>query len=186
MHIQNFHLRREDSAILVIDLQDKLLTAIHDEETIRRNTSVLLEAAKTYGLSAFYSEQYPKGLGATNALILDQLQKLDAFGIEKTAYSALSPEMGDALKKSGRGQIVVAGAETHVCVFQTVRALLQAGYSVYVPVDAVSSRTEQNRTIGLDLMEKMGAMLTSTETVLFDLIGDAGDVHFKSLQALIK
>lgn len=181
-----YTLQREAAALLVIDEQDRLLKAIRQEDTLRKNTSVLLEAAKAYHLPAFYSEQYPKGLGSTNPAILKGLEELSAFRIEKTAYNAASAEMLAALQASGRRQIVVMGAESHICVFQTVRSLLGQGFSVFVPADAVSSRTVDNWQIGLSLMREMGAVISSTEALLFDLIQDARDPYFKPLQALIK
>ena len=88
--------------------------------------------------------------------------------------------------KAGRKQVIVVGMEAHVCVFQTVRDLLRGDYAVFVPQDAIVSRTEENRQVGLRLCEKAGATLTSTETVLFDLLGTAGTPEFKELAPLIR
>ena len=104
--------------------------------------------------------------------------------------AGLDAEVGDAageiLYQCGRRQVIVAGMEAHVCVFQTVRDLMAGGYHAFVPCDAVTSRTEANERIGLALCEKAGATLTSTEAVLFDLLGAAGTPEFKELAPLIK
>ena len=179
-------LDRNKIALLVIDIQDKLLPAMMEQQRLLKNTKVLLSMAEEYQLPTFYSEQYPKGLGLTNASIKEQLDTLHAFHLEKTAYSALLPPLEEALKKSERSQIILCGMETHICVFQTARALREAGYEVLLPVDALSSRTELNWRMGLRQLEQHGCWLSTTESILFDVIKDAKDPSFKTLQALIK
>jgi nicotinamidase-related amidase len=179
-------LERENALLLVVDVQDRLVTAMPDapRAEMERNTTVLLKAARRLGLPVVASEQYPKGLGRT----IPQLRELlpDA-PLEKLEFSCgNSKEVARTILEKRRRQVIVAGMEAHVCVFQTVRDLVRGGFSVFVPQDAVISRTEANRSVGLRLCEKAGATLTSTEAVLFDLLGVAGTPEFKELAPLIK
>jgi len=180
-----FTLNADQALIMVIDIQERLVSAMPTADKLVRNTATLLHMAQAYRLPVAVSEQYPKGLGRTVeplSLLLDEA----FFRIEKTAYNAASPEFLSALSASGRRQILLAGIETHICVFQTARTLLDNGYDVFIPLDAVGSRSRTNWKNGLELLSAMGAVITNTETVLFDLMKDAKDPHFKALQALIK
>ncbi len=177
---------RINTCVFVIDIQEKLLPIVPEAETVLKNTSVLLEAAKAYQLKAVYSEQYPKGLGKTVSPLREALEELAAFQLEKTSYNALLPEMLAELKERDCKQIIITGIETHICVLQTVRSLLEKGFTVFIPHDAVGSRDPENKHVALELLRDAGATITSTETILFDLMGDSKDPHFKELQALIK
>lgn len=184
---RKFALRRENCLVFIVDVQGRLVPSMSNGPEIEKNTNVFLEAANAYELPAVYSEQYPKGLGATTESVLEKLTKCDAYRIEKTIYSAVTEtSVIEQLASYGRKQIILTGLETHVCVYQTVRDLIAHGYTVFIPEDAVGSRTEANRRSGLSLMKDMGAVITNTESLLFDLIHDAKDPHFKRLQALIK
>jgi nicotinamidase-related amidase len=151
---------------------------------VLRNAAVLIKAAVRLGLPVVASEQYVKGLGST---VPELRALLPDAPLEKLEFSCGSNKpLARQILKAGRTQVIVAGMETHVCVFQTVRDLLRGDLAVFVPQDAVLSRTEANRAVGLRLCEKSGATLTSTETVLFDLLGVAGTPEFKELAPLIK
>ncbi len=187
--MMDYHISREQSFLFVIDIQDRMNQSMASPDAVIKNTETLLSAAKAYGIPAVYTEQYPKGLGSTNPQILSLLQELHAAGEAKTAFNGYVPgirEKLDEFKASGRKKAIVTGIEAHICVFQTVRTLLEEGYDVFVPVDAVSSRSESNAQMALNMMQTMGAKLTTTESALFDLMGDAQDEHFKELQARIK
>jgi nicotinamidase-related amidase len=179
-------LDRSDALVLLVDVQERLSRAMPEDALAQllRNAEVLLRAAGRLGLPVVASEQYPKGLGHT----LPSLRALlEEPPIEKVAFSCANSEaVANAIAKTGRRQVVLLGMESHVCVFQTGRDLLRSGLYVFVPQDAVASRAEANRQLGLRLMEKAGATVTSTETVLFDLLGQAGTPEFKELSALIK
>ena len=179
-------LDRDQALLLLVDVQERLASAMPRDTLaqLTRNAEVLLRMAARLGLPVIASEQYPKGLGAT----LPALRALFAEPpIEKLEFSGgHSKPLARQIMKSGRKQIIVLGMEAHVCVFQTVRDLVRGGFHAFVPQDAVSSRTEANRALGLALMDKAGATVTSTETVLFDLLGCAGTPEFKELSALIK
>jgi isochorismate hydrolase len=125
-----------------------------------------------------------KGLGPTVASLREMLP---ATPIEKIEFSCgASKDLAREILGSGRRQVIAVGMESHVCVFQTVRDLLRKDFQVFLPGDAVVSRTEENRQVGLNLCEKAGAVVTSTETVLFDLLGTAGTPEFKELSPLIR
>ena len=179
-------LDRSDAFLLVVDVQERLCTAMPKERLaeLEKNARVLMRAAKRLELPIVATEQYPKGLGPTLPS-LRELLPADAMSKMEFSCGASKP-IARHILDTGRKQAIVAGMEAHVCVFQTVRDLLRGGFSVFVVEDAVMSRTEANRAVGLNLCEKAGATLTSTETVLFDLLGVAGTPEFKELTALIK
>jgi nicotinamidase-related amidase len=181
-------LDRSTSALLVIDVQERLGAAMDPQrfQQTLKNTEILVESAKTLGLPIFVTEQYPKGLGPT-VPSLKQALPPEQLATAKTAFSCLGvPEVVQQLKASGRTQIIIAGMETHVCVFQTVRDLVGEGYLPFVARDAVLSRSSENHDTGLALMREAGATVTSTESVVFDLLGAAGSPEFKKLSPLVK
>ena len=179
-------LDREEAFLLMIDVQERLAAAMPAAEraAFEKNVEVLLKTAVRLKLPVIASEQYPQGLGHT----LPRLRALlPEAPLEKVEFSCgNSKAVARRILLTGRRQAIVAGMETHVCVFQTVRDLLSGEFAVFVPQDAVLSRTEANRAVGLRLCEKAGATVTSTETVLFDLLGKAGTPEFKELAPLIK
>ena len=179
-------LDRDNALLLVIDVQEKLARAMPPgaEARMEKNTAILIKAARRLGLPVVASEQYVRGLGTTVAPLRELLPSPP---IEKLEFSCgASKSLAREIMKAGRKQVIVVGMEAHVCVFQTVRDLLRGDYAVFVPQDAIVSRTEENRQVGLRLCEKAGATLTSTETVLFDLLGTAGTPEFKELAPLIR
>ncbi|HHU08272.1 MAG TPA: isochorismatase family protein, partial [Clostridiaceae bacterium] len=157
-----------------------------NKELVLKNADVLIEGAKAYDLPLFYSEQYPRGLGPTVRSLTEKLESVSAFCMEKTCFTTALPALLDKIKETGRSQIIVSGVESHICVFQSVRDLIKEGFEVFVPWDAVDSRDERNRDIALEQFRQMGANVTSTETVIFELIYDSADDNFKHLQTLIK
>jgi nicotinamidase-related amidase len=183
-------LSRDRTVLLVVDIQERL-AAVMPEDTraaVVRNTCVLIEAAKRFGLPIVVSQQYPKGLGTTVSSIEDGLR--DAANVhrfDKLEFSAAAtPELSALVPVLRRDQWLVTGMEAHVCVYQTVRGLVERGYQAHVVADAVSSRTEENWQIGLNLAERAGGIITSTEVCVFDLLGRAGTEDFKTLSKLIK
>ncbi len=174
-------LERDRAALVVVDVQEGFRKAIPDFERIARATATLIRGAEAIGIPIVVTEQYPKGLGETAAEVSEHLPDGTA-PIEKVVFSAAEAEGFDL---SDRDQALVCGIETHVCVNQTVLDLLAEGKEVEVAEDAVGSRTEENRRIGLNKMERAGATLTSVETALFELLGRAGSDEFKAIQKLI-
>jgi len=183
-------LSRRRAALLVVDIQDRLLPAMPADTVAAmiRNTQILITAADQLGLPIVASQQYPKGLGGTARPIEDALagargvhrfDKLEFSAAAAPAFAALAPGLA-------RDQWIVCGMETHVCVYQSVRDLVARGWTVHVCADAVSSRTAANREIGLGLMARAGAVITSTEVCVFDLLGRAGSDEFRALSKVIK
>lgn len=180
--MDKFTLTPEDSLLLVIDIQERLVAAMKYGSQVVEKTGILLTTAKAMEIPVLVTEQYPKGLGRT----VPELPVEDAGIFEKITFNGCTPEVTEALKATGRKKIIVTGMETHVCVFQTVRDLLKDGYQVFVVEDGVCSRTKENFRNGLSLMAAMGAVITNTETVFFDLFKQAGTPQFKELSKLIK
>lgn len=181
---QAFTVDEKNTVLLVIDIQERLVVAMQKQEEVIKNTQNLVAAAELLKIPTILTEQYPKGLGAT----IDDITQDHEFHLilEKTAFSAFTPALEKALQELGEVKIVVAGMETHVCVWQTVRDLRAAGYEVHLASDAMSSRTEANHVNGLNLMQRTGAVVSNTETILFDLIKDAQHSAFKTISQLIK
>jgi nicotinamidase-related amidase len=172
---------RDRTALVVVDVQEGFRKAIPDFERVARATATLIEGASIIGVPVVLTEQYPKGLGETAAEVAEHLPE-GTDPLEKVVFSAAD---ADGFDLGGRDQALVCGIETHVCVNQTVLDLLDAGTEVQVAEDAVGSRTEENKRIGLHKMESAGATLTSVETALFELLGRAGTDEFKQVQKLI-
>ncbi len=188
MGLKKIKLSRDRCVLVLVDVQERLASAMPAEamQAVERACCALVSGAKHLGVPVLWTEQYPKGLGPTVSSIKATLAD-DVSPIEKISFScAQAPAFRKQLDELHRKQIIVCGMETHVCVYQTVRDLLGDGYRVFVASDAVVSRTEQNRQIGLSLMERAGAVLTSTEAVLFDLLGVAGTPEFRYISALVK
>lgn len=181
---------KDRAALLVVDIQERLAPAMPEpaRTAVIRNTNVLIEAAKRFGLPIVVSQQYPKGLGGTLAAIEDGLRDApNVHRFDKTIFSAAACDEFAALAPAlRRDQWLVTGMEAHVCVYQTARGLVERGYQAHVVSDAVSSRTEENWQIGLNLAERAGGIVTSTEVCVFDLLGRAGTEDFKALSKLIK
>lgn len=175
-------LNQENSLILVIDVQEKLLNAVFNKDLLAKKAKIVVDAANILSLPIIVTEQYPKGLGET----VDGI-KNSAKVFEKTAFNALSdPLLLSELKQSGKNQIIIFGIETHICVHQTVAALIEAGFDVTVVKDACGSRTEAEYLAALTCMEKNGAKIKTTEMVLFELLKSAKHPSFKEIQSLIK
>jgi nicotinamidase-related amidase len=175
-------LDRGRAALVLVDVQEAFRPAVLDFELVAHNVSVLLRGARILGLPVLVTEQYPKGLGHTVSEVAEHLDGVQP--LEKVCFSAADAEgFRDAL---GRDQVLLCGIEAHVCVSQTAEDLLADGREVHVAQDAVTSRTAENRDLGLHKMERSGATVTSVETALFELLGRAGTPEFKEVQALIK
>jgi nicotinamidase-related amidase len=173
-------LDRSRTALVVIDVQEAFAKAVERFDEVAAQTAVLAEGARVLGLPVIVTEQYPRGLGDTVPAVQEALA-----GIERLPKTVFSAARAEGFDLAGRDQVLVCGIETHVCVNQTVHDLLAGGVEVHVAVDAVSSRTAANRDLGLRKMEESGAILTSVETALFELLGAAGSDEFKSIQKLV-
>lgn len=194
-------LLRARAALLVIDIQERLVPAMPPEigAQVIKNTTILVGAAARLGIPIIVSQQYPKGLGQTVPEISAALAAAEndhgcaVYRFDKVEFSAAAAEAFQVLppaEKIGammtREQWIVCGMETHVCVYQTVRDLAGPACAVHVVADAVASRTKANWRLGLELARETGAMITSTEVCVFDLLGQAGTEEFKALSKMIK
>lgn len=182
--MKNFILERENSLILVVDIQERLVPAMKDGERVVKNAVNLLKSTQMMEMDIVATEQYPKGLGGTIEEVGAYINKENIF--PKVEFSGCVGVVEEFLRESKKQNIILMGMETHVCVFQTTRDLLKLGYNVFIVKDAVSSRTQDNILNGLDLLKEMGAVITNTETVLFDLLKKAGTEEFKTVSKLIK
>lgn len=180
-----FRLRRPHAGLVVVDLQERLLGAMFEKERLVLNVSRLLQGAGAIGLPVISTEQYPQGLGSTVPEIASVLGS--ARPLQKTAFSACGAAgFCEAIESHRISQVILCGIETHVCVSQTCLDLLEKGLSAFVVADAVSSRTSENMRCGLDRMRGAGAVIVSTEMVLFELLEKAGTEEFKKVLALVK
>ena len=176
-------LERKNAALLVIDVQERINAVMADQGHLPR-IEVLVEACRSLEVPVIASEQYPQGLGTT---IESLAAALADPPVTKLAFSCIRDEKSRwAVESCRRRQIVVTGIETHVCVLQTVLDLLAAGYQVHVPHDAVASRRPADKEWALRRMEAAGAVITSTESALFELLERCDTADFKTVAKLIK
>ncbi len=169
------------AALVVIDVQEAFRKAVPDFDRVARANAALVRGAQELGVPVVLTEQYPQGLGTTVPEVYELMPE-KYQPVTKTVFSAAE---ADGFDLEGRDQVVVGGIETHVCVNQTVLDLLDSGAEVHVAEDAVGSRFPDSKRIGLHKMEQAGAVLSSVETALFELVGRAGSDEFKAVQKLI-
>jgi nicotinamidase-related amidase len=173
------------TAVLVIDVQEKLAPAIHEHEALIDSVCRLVRGALVLDVPVWVTEQNPRGLGPT----VPQVSKMlaDVKPMAKVAFSCLGDEaIASAVAACGRNQFLLCGMEAHVCVYQTAAAMAAAGYEVQVVADAVSSRTPENRRIGLEKARAAGAGITSVETALFELLRVAEGSRFREILRIVK
>ena len=176
-------MNRDDAALLVVDMQARLLPLITGHQRVIWNCRRLIDGAKVLGVSLAATEQYPQGLGPTTGELAERFGAIPA----KLAFSC--GECGDifsAWRDKGIWKILVCGIETHVCVGQTVHDLLGEGFRVYVAADAVGARGVIDHEIALRRMDSAGATLTTTEAALFEWCGRAGSPEFKQISQLVR
>jgi nicotinamidase-related amidase len=174
-------LERDRTALVVVDVQEGFRPVIGGFDELAQQTAILVQGARVLGLPVVVTEQYPKGLGSTIPEVAEHLD-----GIERHPKTAFSAPEADGFDLDGRDQVVMCGIESHICVMQSALALLDRGLEVEVAADAVSSRSQQNKAIGLERMRMSGATITSVETALFELLGRAGTDEFKQIQGLVR
>ena len=176
-------LRIDNSVLLVIDVQDRLLVKIPTASTLVQNAGFLLEVAGLLDVPMRATEQYPKGLGPTHADIRRRLPQAPA---EKTAFSSCGAgTFLEELEMLARPNVVLVGMETHVCVAQTTLDLLAAGLHVYLPVDALAARSTLDHDTALRRLETAGAIPTTVEAVAFEWLRDSKHPHFKAVSKLV-
>jgi nicotinamidase-related amidase len=173
------------TVVVVIDVQEKLLPAIAHRDAVLRGVRLLLRVARVLDLPTVLTTQYAQGLGPTVAEVLDEAPGCSP--IDKTSFGAFGAEaFRGQVSALGRSHLLVAGIEAHICVAQTVLGALDAGYAVHVANDAVASRTEANREIGLHRMDRAGAVISSVEMAVYELVGRSDTPAFKALLPHLK
>ncbi len=181
-------LQIDHSVLLIIDVQGNLAHAMHEKETLFAQLEKLIRGAQVLGVPIIATEQYPQGLGPTLPNIAALMP--DVTPISKTAFSCCGePEFLHALERLRRRQVLIAGIEAHVCVYQTAVQLAEMGqgyYEVEVVADAVSSRSERNRDLALGKMRDRGVGMSCVEMALYELMGKAGGDTFKQLLQVVK
>ncbi|MCF8081289.1 MAG: hydrolase [Desulfobacterales bacterium] len=174
-----------NTLLVVVDVQGKLAHLMHNRESLFKSLKSAICGAQILDLPILLTEQYPEGMGGTTPEISALLK--DVMPISKTSFSCCGSEaFMAALKQIGRYQVLLAGIEAHVCVQQTALDLLDDGYEVQVLGDAVSSRDPENRTLAFDRMRDAGAIVTSTEAALFELMRKSEGPAFKQILSLVK
>jgi len=178
-------LNRQQTALLVVDVQQKINAVMMEPEMVVKNIVKLIKGSQILKLPLFITEQYPQGLGPTEPEILAALEGQSP--VQKMTFSCCGAEgLVEQLKSKGIKQVVVTGIESHVCVLQTALDLLANGFQVHVPRDAVSSRKSIDYETALQRMSHAGVVITTVEAVLFELMEKAGTPEFKEVSRLIK
>ncbi len=180
---------RERAFLVIVDVQERLLPAIYNAQGVVDNVKALVALARTYGFPLLLTEQYPRGLGKTVSPLVEELGS-HYDPIEKMTFSCMGEPVFRKrvfdIRKDGRDQVILAGIEAHVCVYQTALHLLGGGWEVHVAHDAVGSRAKENHMRALDVMASAGAWVKPTESIVFEVLEKAGTPEFKSMMPYIK
>jgi nicotinamidase-related amidase len=178
-------LRKDDTLLVIVDIQTKLLNVMFEKEGLISSCSKLIQATKLLEIPMVMTEQYPEGMGPTDSAILELLPEIKA--ITKMSFSCCGVgDFDQKIKSLGKKQIMVIGIESHICVLQTVHDLLHQGYFVYVPYNAVSSRKEGDYKNALERMRQSGAVIGSVESAIFELMQRADVPVFRQISKIIK
>lgn len=176
----------ENSLLLVVDVQERLLPAMYESQRLLRNVAILIEAARQLDIPVIATEQYPQGLGPTVEALAGLLPQ--GCILEKIHFSGLAePSLGTRIVESGRSNILICGAEAHVCVLQTAVELQSSpGFQVFVAADATASRTPENHRLALERLARDGVEILSTEMAVFEWLRRADTDRFRKLLALVR
>lgn len=183
--MDNFFLGKNDAVLLIVDIQERLASVMGERQMVVDNCLHLIELAKLLKIPIVLTEQYPKGIGPT---VPEIRNALPLYGpLEKLTFNCCEgPGFLDTLNSLGRKKIILTGMETHICVLQTCIGLLKEGFNVHIVMDAVCSRAKENWKTGIEFMRDAGAVITCTETVLFQLLKVAGTEEFKVISKRIR
>ena len=185
MQKKPLRITRAKAGLVVVDIQERLLPLIFEKERLVRNAVLLLKGAAILGLPVLVTEQYRKALGATTPEVAAAIAGFAPM--EKVTFSACGAAgFNAALKAKGVSEVILCGMEAQVCVSQTCLDLLHQGLRVFIVADAVSSRTAENHRLGVERMRDAGAVVVSTEMVLFELLEKAATEEFKQILALVR
>jgi len=188
-------LKKKCAVLVGIDFQEKLMPAMGGSEEVTEAAAKLVKGCRVLGVPMVFTQQYTKGLGATVAPVIEALSEPAASGeaspevpfIEKLSFSAAGePAFMEALESAGKKAVILAGVEAHVCVLQTALDLMEKGYAVYLAADAISSRNKTDKKYALRRMQEEGAVITTCEAILFELLQGAKEQGFKQISAIVK
>lgn len=175
----------EQTLCIVVDIQERLLPALHNADAMVERSRIVIQGLQAIGVPLAVTEQYPKGLGKTTPAV--QLLLDDTVPVfEKTRFSAVIDEITALLAQKAVKNVILVGAEAHVCMLQTVQGLRAQGLNVYVPADCTTSRDPANKENALQQMRDLGAVVSNSESVLFQLMADAKHPAFKTVSKLIQ
>ena len=175
----------DNSLIICVDIQEKLLNAVFNKDIVDKKSCIISKVSKILNIPFLITEQYPKGLGATVDSVKNNV--ISPFIFEKTSFNAFDENaIKNKIVSLNKKHIVLMGIETHICVYQTVCALLKEGFDVTVIKDACGSRNEEEHITGLHNMERHGADIKTTEMILFEFLKSSKHPNFKEIQTLIK
>ncbi|MDO4546306.1 MAG: hydrolase [Bacillota bacterium] len=178
-------LTKENTAFVVIDFQEKLMPAMSYKEELEEKMVRLAKGMKVLGIPTIVTQQYTRGIGETIPSIAEALG--DFTPIDKTTFSCLAnQEFKKQLEETGKKNIVVCGIEAHICVQQTALQLLEEGYTVYIAVDCISSRNQDDMLWSVTRMGEAGAVITTYEAILYELLRDSKAEEFKAISAIVK
>lgn len=182
-------LNRDTCGLVLVDVQGKLANNVHQSEQLIANLKCLLKSCQALSIPVIWLEQYPKGLGKTHpelVSILNDYTEASAV-LEKTHFNALAePDIQHAVKLTGRKQWLIAGIESHICVYQTALGLLSEQYSVYLICDGVASLNNTDKQVAIQSLDRQGVVLSSVEMAIFELLRDASSNAFKPILSFIK
>ena len=178
-------LEKEWSILIVTDIQGKLASLMHEREMLYKNAAIMIEGMKALDIPILWIEQYPRGLGPTVPEVASHLDGCTPMA-KKTFSSLKDPEIKERFSGFGRNQALLVGIETHVCIYQSALDLIELGIETHVVEDAVSSRTDRNKRIGIDKINRAGGHITSVETALFELLVIAEGEAFKKIIRLVR
>ncbi|MCP4312608.1 MAG: hydrolase [Bacteroidetes bacterium] len=177
--------RADECAGLVVDMQERLFPAMHGGENLLLRILLLIEGLKILEIPVLVTEQYPKGLGVTLNPLSEKLKQYEI--VEKISFSCCGePRFLSALEQLNKKSLIICGIEAHVCVLQTVIDLIERGIRPVVVADCISSRNPEDKVVALDRMRQEGAVITTCESILFELTRVAGTSQFKSISRLVK
>jgi nicotinamidase-related amidase len=180
------HLEAADTLLVVVDMQQKLLPAISEGDSILRNTVKLVEGAKAIGIRTIVTEQYPKGLGATVSEVSEKLAENTPV-IEKISFSVFgSSEFATEAAKQKFSNVIFCGIESDICVLQSILAARAAGYRVFVAIDAVGSRRNRDRDAAIATARQAGAIAVSSDSIMFMFLKSAAHGAFKTISKLVR
>lgn len=176
-------LKREDTLLLIVDVQTRLLPEMWEAQRIERNCAILCRLARQWEMPVIVSEQNPARIGGSVDAIRESLGEFEP--VVKMRFSAF-PDARHLIEATGRKSVLLCGLESHICVMQSGLDLIEAGYTVWTVGDAISARQEPNRRVGMERLKLAGAIPCTTESAVFELLQSADDADFKTILALIK